>query len=115
MAGRKRANGEGTIYQRADGRWEGAGYVLTADGASKRVRVYGGSRKEAADKLADKLADSHHGRPVPTNASTTVGEYLTWWLSTVAVHRIRPTTYATYAIYVRAFLIPGLGGRPLAA
>lgn len=23
-----RANGEGTIYQRKDGRWEAAGYVL---------------------------------------------------------------------------------------
>lgn len=115
MAGRKRANGEGTIYQRADGRWEGAGYVLTTDGASKRVRVYGASRKEAADRLADKLADSHHGRPVPTNANLTVGEYLTWWLSTVAAHRVRATTYANYQIYVQAFLIPGLGGRPLAA
>jgi hypothetical protein len=36
MAGKKRANGEGTIYQRADGRWEGAGYVQAPDGASRR-------------------------------------------------------------------------------
>ncbi len=40
MAGRK-ANGEGTIFQRADGRWCGAGYVLTADGTRKRIYVYG--------------------------------------------------------------------------
>src|SRR2546430_16518748 len=107
MAGRKRANGEGTVYQRADGRWEGAGYVLTADGASKRVRVYGPTRKEAADKPADKLADSHHGRPVPTDPTISIGEYLTWWLTTVVVHRVRPTTFANYDTYVRAFLIPG--------
>ncbi len=115
MAGRKRPNGEGTIYQRADGRWEGAGYVLTADGASKRVRVYAATRKEAADKLADKLADSHHGRPVAANASITVGEYLTWWVTTVAVHRVRPNTHANYQMYVQSFLIPGLGQRTLAA
>jgi hypothetical protein len=30
--GRKRANGEGTIYQRKDGRWEGAAFVLTTAG-----------------------------------------------------------------------------------
>lgn len=115
MAGRKRANGEGTIYQRADGRWEGAGYVLTADGASKRLRVYGATRKEAADKLAKKLADSLHSRPVATDATITLGVYLSRWLTTVVVHRVRPTTFATYDIYVRKFLIPGLGHRPLGA
>lgn len=115
MPSRKRANGEGTVYQRADGRWEGAGYVLTADGTTKRVRVYGATRKEAADKLAERLADSRHGRPVPADATVTLGEYLTWWLTTVVVHRLRPTTYATYDGYVRQFLIPALGHRPLAA
>ena len=103
MAGRKRANGEGTIYQRSDGRWEGAGYVLTTDGASKRVRVYGATRKEAADKLAEKLADSHRGIPATANPTTTLGEYLSRWLTTVVVHRVRPTTYATYDTYVRKF------------
>lgn len=115
MAGRKRANGEGTVYQRADGRWEGAGYVLTADGASKRVRVYGATRKQAADKLTEKLADSHHGRPAPVNPNTTVSEYLLSWLTTVAVHRVRPSTYTNYDAYVRGFLIPGLGHHRLAA
>lgn len=59
--GRQRGNGEGTIYLRADGRWEAAGYVLAADGARKRVRVYGRTRKEAADKLVEKIADSNRG------------------------------------------------------
>jgi len=115
MAGKKRANGEGTIYQRADGRWEGAGYVLTSDGTSRRVRVYGATRKQAADKLTENLADSHHGRPAPVNPNMTVGEYLLHWLTTVAVHRVRPSTYTNYYTYVRAFLIPGLGHRPLHA
>jgi len=44
-----RANGEGTIYQRKDGRWEAAGYVLAADGTSKRVRVYGTIRTALTD------------------------------------------------------------------
>ena len=115
MAGKKRANGEGTIYQRADGRWEGAGYVQAADGTTKRVRVYGTTRKQAADKLTEKLADSHHGRPAPVNPNMTVGEYLLSWLTTVAVHRVRPSTYTNYDTYVRTFLIPGLGHRPLHA
>lgn len=36
---RKRANGEGTIYQRKDGRYEGAAFVPTTAGTFKRVRL----------------------------------------------------------------------------
>jgi integrase len=48
----RRINGEGTIYQRKDGRWEAATYVLTSGGTRKRIRVYGRTREEAADKKA---------------------------------------------------------------
>ncbi|MFD7838270.1 tyrosine-type recombinase/integrase [Streptomyces sp. NPDC059761] len=108
-----RANGEGTIYQRKDGRWEAAGYVLAADGTRKRVRVYGSTRREAADKLAEKIADSNRGLPVAT-ADSTVGEYLTYWLGSVAIHRLRENTHTRYATCVRLHLIPGLGTKKIA-
>jgi integrase len=38
---RVRANGDGTVYQRKDGRWEAAGYVLAPGNTRKRVSVYG--------------------------------------------------------------------------
>jgi hypothetical protein len=34
-------NGEGTIYQRKDGRYEAAVFVTTTTRTRKRVRVYG--------------------------------------------------------------------------
>ncbi|MCQ4200830.1 site-specific integrase [Streptomyces coelicoflavus] len=108
-----RANGEGTIYQRKDGRWEAAGYVLAADGTSKRVRVYGTTRKQAVDKLTEKIADSNRGLPVAT-ADSTVGDYLTYWLNGVAVHRLRENTHTRYATCVRLHLIPGLGTKKIA-
>ncbi|MFC8949943.1 tyrosine-type recombinase/integrase [Streptomyces rochei] len=108
-----RANGEGTIYQRKDGRWEAAGYVLAADGARKRVRVYGTTRREAADKLAEKIADSNRGLLVAT-ADSTLGDYLTYWLGSVAVHRLRENTHTRYATCVRLHLIPGLGTKKIA-
>ncbi|MFF7182182.1 tyrosine-type recombinase/integrase [Streptomyces sp. NPDC008121] len=101
------------MYQRKDGRWEVAGYVLAADSTSKRVRVYGSTRREAADKLAEKIADSNRGLPVATSDST-VGDYLTYWLGSVAVHRLRENTHTRYAACVRLHLIPGLGNKKIA-
>ncbi|CAL2068843.1 protein of unknown function [Streptomyces murinus] len=48
-----RANGDGTIYQRKDGRWEAAGYVPAPGNTRKRVHVYGTIRKEALAKLTE--------------------------------------------------------------
>ncbi|MGQ5609202.1 MULTISPECIES: tyrosine-type recombinase/integrase [Streptomyces] len=110
---KSRANGEGTIYQRKDGRWEAAGYVLAADGTRKRVRVYGTTRREAADKLTEKIADSNHGLPVAT-ADSTVSDYLTYWLGSVAVHRLRENTHTRYAACVRLHIIPSLGTKKIA-
>ncbi|WP_371640277.1 tyrosine-type recombinase/integrase [Streptomyces virginiae] len=108
-----RANGEGTIYQRKDGRWEAAGYVLAADGTHKRVRVYGSTRREAADKLAEKIADSNRCLPVAT-ADSTIGDHLTYWLNSVAVHQLRENTHTRYATCIRLHLIPGLGTKKIA-
>jgi integrase len=115
MPSKRKANGEGTVYQRSDGRWEGAGFVLAADGTSKRVSVYGHSRKLAADKLAARLADSVQGKPVAADPNMTLGVYLDRWLETVVVHRLRPTTYANYEGLSRRHIIPALGHRKLSA
>ena len=110
---RKRPNGDGTIFQRKDGRWEAAGYVLASDGTRKRIRVYGTTRRQAADKLIDALAANNHGLPAHPG-DTTVGQYLKYWLNTVAVHRLRPTTWTRYDSTIRLYLLPGLGAKKLA-
>jgi hypothetical protein len=61
MPAKKNVNGEGSVYQRADGRWCGAAHVVAADGTSLRIHVYGASHREASDKLAAKIADSMQG------------------------------------------------------
>ncbi|TWV34720.1 site-specific integrase [Streptomyces misionensis] len=110
---RSRANGDGTVYQRKDGRWEAAGYVLAPGNTRKRLRVYGTTRKEALTKLTEKIAASNLGLPVAA-ADSTVSAYLTYWLNGVAVHQVRENTHTRYAACVRLHIIPGLGAKKLA-
>ncbi|MFD7641787.1 tyrosine-type recombinase/integrase [Kitasatospora sp. NPDC059795] len=110
---RSRANGDGTVYQRKDGRWEAAGYVLAPGDTRKRVRVYGITRKEALAKLTEKIAASNRGVPV-VSAQGSLGAFLTYWLENVAVHQLRETTHTRYTTCVTQYLIPGLGKRKLA-
>ncbi|KPC70527.1 integrase [Streptomyces sp. NRRL WC-3753] len=109
---RSRANGEGTIYQRKDGRWEAAGYVLTVHGTRRRVRVYAPTRKGAAAKLAEKITDSNRGLPAPA-VDCTLGDYLTYWLDNVAIHQLRETTHTRYQAAVRLHITPSLGRKKL--
>ncbi|MGP3634107.1 tyrosine-type recombinase/integrase [Streptomyces sp. 24-1644] len=110
---RVRANGDGTVYQRKDGRWEAAGYVLAPGNTRKRVRVYGTTRKEALAKLTEKIASSNRGVPVPS-AQGSVSAYLTYWLEAVAVHQLRENTHTRYTACVHQHVIPGLGKKKLA-
>src|SRR5687768_12208622 len=89
---RKRGNHEGSIYQRADGKWCSA--LWTENG--KRKVVYGRTREEVADKLALALADRARGLPIATERQT-VAQYLTNWLEQSARPKIRPKTYHSYA------------------
>jgi integrase len=109
---RARANGDGTVYQRKDGRWEAAGYVLAVGDTRKRVRVYGTTRKEALAKLTEKIAASNRGVPAPS-AQGSVAAFLTYWLETVAVHRLRENTHTRYTACTRLYLLPGLGTKKL--
>ena len=110
---RVRPNGDGTVYQRKDGRWEGAGYVLAPGNTRRRICVYGTTRKEALAKLTEKIATSNRGLPIPSTQGR-VAAYLTYWLENVAVYQLRENTHTRYAACVDRYLIPGLGKKKLA-
>lgn len=110
---RVRANGDGTVYQRKDSRWEAAGYVLAPGNTRKRIRVYGATRKDALAKLTEKIAASNRGIPAPS-AQGSLAAYLTYWLDAVAVHQLRENTHTRYTAVTRLYLIPGLGRKKLA-
>ncbi|WP_369028997.1 tyrosine-type recombinase/integrase [Streptomyces adonidis] len=109
---RRRSNGEGTTYQRKDGRWEGAAYVLTTSGVRKRVRVYGATQAEARHKLAEIKTRDDQGIPA-TDKSWKLGDYLDYWLNEVVRPNRRPATYAQCETIVRLYLKPGLGNQDI--
>ncbi|MGI8452014.1 MAG: N-terminal phage integrase SAM-like domain-containing protein [Streptosporangiaceae bacterium] len=109
---RKRANGEGTIYQRKDGRYEGAAFVPTTAGTVKRVRLYGRTREDVRRQLTKLLEQADQGIPVAAE-SWTVAKYLAYWLGHVVKPGRKPRTYQGYEGVVRLYLIPELGNKRL--
>ena len=78
----QRANGEGSIYRRADGRWTAACYVLRPDGTRVRRSVYGKTRKDVADRLAVLIAKTKAGLPLAVE-SWTIERFAEHWLKNV--------------------------------
>lgn len=111
MARSKRANGEGSVYQRSDGLWVGAAYVLTTTGHRKRITVSAKDQETAANRLRRKMADSDAGIPVAAE-SWTVGRFLRYWLTHVAREK-QPRTVEGYAVVVNRHLVPALGQKKL--
>ena len=111
----RRANGEGTVYQRkTDGRWVGA--VTLDDG--RRRSVYGTTQREARAKLKDLVLRVDAGLPMTSTRSGTLGAYLDQWVTTtlasrVASGRLKASTADSYADMVRLHITPELGAVPL--
>lgn len=110
--GKRRINGEGTIYQRKDGRWVTELYVSMVDGTRRRKTLYGKTRAEVEDKLAAARKATEQGLSL-VSGTLKLGAYLAEWLDQVASKRVRPNTLKTYRVMVANYLEPGLGRKSL--
>lgn len=106
----KRGAGEGTIYQRGDGRWVAQASLP----GGKRKAVYGKTRREAADKLAVVHQQLHAGMPV-ASAEITVEVYLRRWIAERCAIRLRHNTLVSYNGFVERHMIPAIGHLRLSA
>ncbi|MBB5871152.1 integrase [Allocatelliglobosispora scoriae] len=110
---RSRRNGEGSIRQRKDGRWEARVWVFSTDGSEVRRSVYGDSWDEAHEAMIKLQSDKMAGVRIPASADT-VGDYLAYWLSQIAEPRVRPSTMASYRWLITTYVLPYLGSKKLA-
>ena len=110
---KKRANGEGNIRKRKDGRWEGrytAGYDPET---GKRIikNVLGKTQAEVKEKL--KTAIEKNGSPAMTTEHYTVGQWLDAWMENYAKLQVRPSSHKTYQGFIENHIKPTLGDIPL--
>ena len=105
--GERRAKGDGALYQRNDGRWVGEYDVETATGTKRRY-VSGKTKKEAARKLRQAIADRNAGFTLEAG-NMTVGDYLNNWLADSVKDTVRPRTWDRYEQICRVHIVPALG------
>ena len=104
---KKRANGEGNIRKRADGRWEGrytAGYHPET---GKRIikNVLGKTQAECKAKLSAAM-EATRGIDISRADEYTVATWLRSWYEIYAKPNIRISTANRYQLMVEQYTIP---------
>ncbi len=106
---KRRANGEGNIRKRKDGRWEGrytAGY--DANGKAITKNVLGKTQAEVKDKLRTAIEDSKKLDPVKAG-SYMLEQWLKLWYSVYVEPQVRYSTREFYHNAIDHHIIPKLG------
>ena len=111
---KRRANGEGNIRKRKDGRWEGR-YTVGHDPETGKAiikNVLGKTQAEVKEKLK-KAIEKNVGIDYGRAKTYTVGNWLEVWYENYAKIKMRPSTYLTYHGYIENHIKPQLGKIPL--
>ena len=111
---KRRANGEGNIRKRKDGRWEGR-YTVGHDPETGKAiikNVLGKTQAEVKEKLK-KAIEENIGIDYGRAKTYTVGNWLDVWYENYAKIKMRPSTYLTYHGYIENHIKPQLGKIPL--
>ena len=102
----KNANGDGSIRQRPDGRWELRATVGKGiDGKQIRKSFYGDKQSEVKLKYKNFLAKSS----VPIDRISTVKEWAEFWLEISKKDKISYKGYYNYTLYINNHIIPEIG------
>lgn len=111
---KKRANGEGNIRKRKDGRWEGrytAGHD-PATGKSIYKNVLGKTQAEVKEKLRRAIEETK-GLDIVKAGQYTLGQWMDVWFENYAKLKVRPSSHQTYKGYINNHIKPYVGSIPL--
>ena len=111
---KKRANGEGSIRKRKDGRWEGrytAGHNLETGKPIYR-NVLGKTQAEVKEKLKTAIQETQ-SLDFSKTGQYTVGQWMDVWYENYAKIKVRPSSHQTYKGYIENHIKPNIGDIPL--
>lgn len=107
---KKRANGEGNIRKRKDGRWERRYTAGYDSNTGKRIikNVLGRTQAEVKEKLKAAMAESQL-LDVSREDEYTVATWLKTWYELYAKPNIRAATADRYRLMIETYTIPRIG------
>ena len=111
---KKRANGEGSIRKRKDGRWEGR-YTAGHDpetGKAIYKNVLGKTQAEVKEKLKQAIGECQ-ALDSTKAGKYTVGEWMEVWFQDYAKIKVRPSSHQTYQGYIHNHIRSNIGDVPL--
>ena len=112
---KRRANGEGSLRKRKDGRWEGR-YTVGHDPETGKAiikNVLGKTQAEVKEKLKTAI-EENVGIDYGKAKSFTVGSWLEVWMENYAKIKLRPSTFKTSQGFFKNHIKPQIGSIPLA-
>ena len=112
---KRRANGEGNIRKRKDGRWEGR-YTVGHDPETGKAiikNVLGKTQAEVKEKLK-RAIEENVGIDYGRAKTYTVGSWLEVWMENYAKVKLRPSTFKTSQGFLKNHIKPQIGSIPLA-
>jgi integrase len=107
---KKRAHGEGTIFQDKQGYWVAEVFLPSG----KRKRKYAKSQKAVKDWLLAQREAIRDAVWVDAD-SVTVSQFLDRYINDVASHTLRPKTLEAYSYLIRLHINPEIGALKLSA
>ena len=111
---KRRANGEGNLRKRKDGRWEGR-YTAGRDpetGKAIYKNVLGKTQAEAKAKLKQSIEEAK-GLDAGKVGRYTVGQWMEVWFENYAKVKVRPSSHQTYRGYIDNHIKTNIGQIPL--
>lgn len=111
---KRRANGEGNIRKRKDGRWEGRYTAGTDPETGKQIfkNVLGKTQAEVKEKLK-KALEQNQKIDFMRTGKYTVEQWMDEWFENVAKIKVRPSSHQTYRGYIDHHVAPNIGKIPL--
>ena len=111
---KKRANGEGNIRKRKDGRWEGRFTAGHDPATGKQIvkSVLGKTQAEVKEKLKKAMDDAQKVNFTKTGKYT-VGTWMDEWFENVAKIKVRASSHQTYRGYIDNHIKPNIGNIPI--